>query len=141
MKAMLPVLLATLLAIALGGAHGYAIIDFARKSGEKIEPVEAPVKAEFVTKELKPIVTNLAAPPGAWVRLEASVVVDPKANLDEKVMGDLTTDLVSFLRSVNASQIEGVLGLRRLRDDMNERLMLRSNGRVKEILIQTLVVQ
>jgi flagellar FliL protein len=39
------------------------------------------------------------------------------------------------------SQIEGPIGLQNLRQELNERASIRSNGAVKELVIRTLVVQ
>ncbi len=55
--------------------------------------------------------------------------------------GEITGDVLAFLRTLTLSQIEGASGLRQLREDLNERVAIRSSGRVRELIIQTLVVQ
>lgn len=93
-------------------------------------------------KKLAPIVTNLAAPADTWIRLEAAVLVDRKtmANI-EPLMATVAEDLLAFLRSVSAHQLEGAAGLKNLREDLNERVAIRSKGVVRDIVIETLVVQ
>ena len=50
-------------------------------------------------------------------------------------------DIVSYLRTVSAAQIEGARGLQYLREDLNERATIRSGGKVRELILETLVVQ
>ena len=38
-------------------------------------------------------------------------------------------------------QLEGVRGLQYLREDLNERAILRSDGKVRELIVEGLVVQ
>jgi flagellar FliL protein len=96
----------------------------------------------LVLKRLAPIVTNLAAPANAWVRIEAALVLEQKAALSaEPLIGAITEDILAFLRSVTARQMEGAAGLRNLREDLTERIAVRSKGLVRDIVIETLVVQ
>lgn len=96
----------------------------------------------LVMRKLPPIVTNLATPANSWVRLEASVVLDAKsaANADP-LLATLSEDLVAYMRSVTARQLEGAAGLKNLREDLTERMAIRSKGLVRDITIETLVVQ
>lgn len=93
-------------------------------------------------KELPPIVTNLAAPDTGWVRLQAAIVYDPEAlpNLDVLV-SEVTSDVVTFLRTLSLASIQGSDGLRRLHEDLTERAIIRSEGRIHEFIIHSLVVQ
>lgn len=96
----------------------------------------------LLLRKLPPIVTNLAAPANSWVRLEASVLIDAKsaANADP-LLATLSEDLVAYMRSVTARQLEGAAGLKNLREDVTERMAIRSKGLVRDIAIETLVVQ
>ena len=93
-------------------------------------------------REIRPIVTNLAEPTGAWVRLELALVVSgsTSAKLDELV-AEFVSDTTDFLRSVAAQEIQGVNGLRRLREDLLDRARFRIGAAIDAVLIQTLVVQ
>ncbi|MGP9813371.1 flagellar basal body-associated FliL family protein [Rhodopseudomonas sp. NSM] len=92
--------------------------------------------------KVSPIVTNLASPPGVWVRLEASVVTD-QLNAEEAsvVVAKIGEDALAYLRTISPEQIEGARGLQYLREDLNERAAIRSGGKVRELIIETLVVQ
>ena len=54
---------------------------------------------------------------------------------------EIAGDILAFLRTTSLSQIQGAAGLQNLRDDLNERVAIRSGGSVKELVIRTLVVQ
>lgn len=144
MKSAAILLMLTLLAGGAGVFHGLKLFDLLGAGAERTadHPAEAGASRPAETmRDLKPIVTNLAAPAESWVRLEATLVIDPKQPLDDKAMGEITNDIVAYLRTTTARQLEGAPGLRRLREDLTERMALRSANRVREVLIQTLVVQ
>ena len=44
-------------------------------------------------------------------------------------------------RTVTLRQIEGASGLQHLREDLNERVALRTKGQVRELIVEMLVVQ
>jgi flagellar protein FliL len=92
--------------------------------------------------DLPPIVTNLGAPQEMWVRLEASMIFDSSAvQHPETIAAEIANDLLAYMRSVSVTQIQGPIGLQNLRQDLNERAAIRSNGAVKELVIKTLVLQ
>ena len=76
---------------------------------------------------LPPIVTNLGAPQDIWIRLEGSIIFDPKtlphpeavAGADRRRHPRLSAD-----RSLQ--QLEGPIGLENIRQDLNERAATRS---------------
>lgn len=116
------------------GASGHA----APAAGAK----EAPAPPKLKLKELAPIVTNLAAPETGWVRLQAAIVYDVEALPQPDVLvSEVTADIVAFLRTMTLASIEGSDGLRRLHEDLSERAVIRSEGRIRELIIQALVVQ
>lgn len=108
--------------------------------------VEAPVTSAFNTtdrlRKISPVTTNLAAPPNSWIRMEAAIVTDKLTEEEAYALsGKVGEDIVAYLRTLSASQIEGARGLQYLREDLNERAVTRSNGKVRELIIETLVVQ
>ena len=145
MKNVAIILVLALLAGGAGFAHGAKLFELL--GAAKVERADsgredaARTTAGPATRDLKPIVTNLAAPADAWVRLEATLVCDPSAPIDEKGISEMSNDIVAYLRTTTARQLEGAGGLRRLREELSERMALRSGNRVREVLIQTLVVQ
>jgi flagellar FliL protein len=92
--------------------------------------------------DMPPVVTNLGAPQDTWIRLEASIVYDAKALPNPEAMaGQIAGDELAYLRTVTLKQIEGPIGLENIRQDLNERASIRSEGKVTELIIRTLVVQ
>jgi len=107
---------------------------------------ERPVAAAFSPssrlRKISPVVTNLASPPNTWIRLEASVVTDQLTEEEANVLvARVGEDVVAYLRTISPAQIEGARGLQYLREDLNERAAIRSSGKVRELIIETLVVQ
>ena len=86
--------------------------------------------------------TNLAAPDGAWVRLQAAIVYDkvdqPKIDI---MASKVVDDTMAFLKTLTVAQLQGATGLQHLREDLNERAGLRSDGHVKELMIEMLVIE
>lgn len=112
----------------------------------KRDVVEQPVTSAFNAndrlRKIAPVTTNLAAPPNAWIRMEASIVTDKLAEEEAFALtSKVGEDIVSYLRTLTPSQIEGARGLQYLREDLNERAVTRSSGKVRELIIETLVVQ
>jgi flagellar FliL protein len=92
--------------------------------------------------DLPPIVTNLGAPQDTWVRLEGSIIFDPKTlPHPEAVAGQIGDDVLAYLRTLSLHQLEGPIGLENIRQDLNERAATRSAGKVHAFVIRTLVVQ
>jgi flagellar FliL protein len=129
-----------LIGAALGGAF-----EMTKPSvGSAAIPESAPApKAEPSSiYDLPPIVTNLAAPQEVWIRLEGSIVFDPKSlPHPESVAGELGEDILSYLRTVSLKQLEGPTGLENLRQDLNERAATRTGGKAREFVIHTMVMQ
>jgi flagellar FliL protein len=109
------------------------------------KPAESPASAAPLSStifDLPPIVTNLGAPQDTWVRLEGSIIFDPKSlPHPEAVAGQIGDDVLAYLRTVSLHQLEGPIGLENIRQDLNERAATRSSGKVRAFVIRTLVVQ
>jgi flagellar FliL protein len=116
--------------------------DQAKKSQKHAEETKRPFASDVNLKPLASIVTNLGAPKGTWVRLEAAIVVGPDAVKEENLLaGRISEDIVAFLRTVPLAQIEGAHGFQNLREDLNDRARIRSEGKVREVIIQSLIVE
>lgn len=116
--------------------------DHAKKSQKHAEDPKRPFAGDVNLKSLASIVTNLGAPKGTWVRLEAAIVVGPDAAKEENLLaGRISEDIVAFLRTVPLAQIEGANGFQNLREDLNDRARIRSEGKVREVIIQSLIVE
>ncbi len=101
----------------------------------------APAQSSTIV-DLPPIVTNLGSPQDTWVRLEGSIIFDPKTlPHPEAVAGQIGDDILAYLRTISLHQLEGPIGLENIRQDLNERAATRSGGKVRGFVIRTLVVQ
>jgi flagellar FliL protein len=113
-------------------AHG-------EKGNEKGKPVQL---TGTVVRDLPPIVTNIALPEDTWIRLESAIVFDAeKLKEPDVATKEITNDILTYLRTLSLPQIQGAQGLRHLREDLSERVAIRTDGKVKEFLIQGMVVQ
>ena len=113
----------------------------ADKSTQESTASAPPAQASTIV-DLPPIVTNLGAPQDTWVRLEGSIIFDPKTlPHPEAVAGQIGDDVLAYLRTVTLHQLEGPIGLENIRQDLNERAATRSGGKVHAFVIRTLVVQ
>lgn len=92
--------------------------------------------------DLPPIVTNIGAPADVWVRVEASIVFDAKTTPHPEILAaEIASDELAYLRTIAMSQLEGPIGLENIRQDLTDRARVRSDGKVSELVLRTLVVQ
>jgi flagellar FliL protein len=93
-------------------------------------------------RSLPPIVTNLASPERTWIRLEASLVVDGDQTAEANVLAaQIAEDIIAFLRTVALAQIQGASGFQHLREDLNDRVRVRSGGKVRDLVIQSMIIE
>jgi flagellar FliL protein len=88
---------------------------------------------------LEPITTNLAGAGDAWVRLELALIFEGES--DPLIAQQIHQDTLAFLRTVKFHQIEGASGFQHLKSDIEERAVVRSDGKVTGILIRTLLFE
>ena len=139
----------TLLAVGTGGAFGLFLVSTVeravdeKKKGEREVTTQTLVyTGDMVLRAVGPVVTNLAGASDVWIRLESSIVFANGAlpNVDV-VTAEILQDILAYLRTLSLPQIEGASGLQHLREDLNERVALRSKGLVRELIVETLIVQ
>jgi flagellar protein FliL len=110
------------------------------KEGEKTDGALPKIPAEENgIVQLDPITTNLAYPSDSWVRMEVALVFNGPT--DVKLAEDIHQDIMTYMRTVSLQQIEGPRGFNYLKDDLQERVDLRSEGRVSKIMVRTFVIQ
>ena len=98
--------------------------------------------ASMGLKPLAPIVASLASPERTWIRIEAALVMEGDQSAEAKMLAaQITEDLVAFLRTVPLAQIQGASGFQHLREDLNDRVRVRSGGKVHELVIQALIIE
>lgn len=140
----------TLIAIITGAAIGYLLGNTveasvsARMSSSSNEKDNPPLRytGDLTIKDLKPVVVNLAAPSSTFVRLEAALVFKNGALANPDVTAaEVREDIIAYMRTLSLSQLEGPSGLQHIREDLNDRANTRSQGKITELVLQTLVVQ
>ncbi len=101
-----------------------------------------PYAGDIEVMELPAIVTNLAQPEEARVRMQVAMVY-PKRGVENVTLlaARINDDIVTFLKTLTVAGLQGPSGLQALREDLNERAAVRSDGKVREIIIEALVVQ
>ncbi|BAF86627.1 MULTISPECIES: flagellar basal body-associated protein FliL [Azorhizobium] len=146
---ILAILILTVLGVATGGGLGVQLATTVEKvvaAKAKEEPVKKEQQLFYagntMMQPMKPVIVNLASPPNTWVRIESSFVFKNGALANPALTeSTLREDMMSYLRTLTLSQFEGPSALQQLREDLNERARVRSEGRVDELIIETLVVQ
>jgi flagellar FliL protein len=114
------------------GAHGAKSEGGHGGSGEETPHSDTLIPLAAVT-------TNIASPSDVWVRMEVSIVLDEPQS--EELPGIIQQDLLSYIRTVKMHEIEGASGFRHLRENLEERAAIRSDGHVKQVLIRTLLFE
>lgn len=139
----------------LGAGGGWAVGTMIAPNVKSAEPAPDPKAAAGEKKEgeglphisteannvvqLEPITSNLAYPSENWVRLEVALLFNGPP--DVKVAEDIHQDIMAYIRTVSLQQIEGPRGFQYLKDDIQERVDLRSQGRVSKIMFRTFVIE
>lgn len=137
----------TFVAIGIGGGLGFILAGRATTLvQDQAHPIstDAPPKygPDMALLDLPPVITNLADPASAWIRLQAAIVYDNKAVPKPQMLAaQIGEDILAYMKTVTLAQIGGASGLEHLREDLNERAAIRSDGHVREVIIQTVVVQ
>lgn len=101
---------------------------------------QAALKASEV-RQLTPIVVNLREPAELYVRVEVAVVLEPGAMEGAAIAAKIGDDLVSYIKTVSLSELEGPTGFQYFREDLRRRAMQIGGGKVKELLLQSFIIQ
>jgi flagellar FliL protein len=108
----------------------------AKKEGEGLPLLSA---EETGVVQLEAITTNLAFPSDAWVRLEVAILFKDKP--DPKLAETIHQDIMLYLRTVTLQQIEGPRGFQYLKEDLEDRAELLSEGKISKLLFRTFVIE
>ncbi len=88
---------------------------------------------------LEAFTSNLAYPADNLVRMEVALAF--KDAPDPVLAEAIHQDIMAYMRTVSLQQIQGPRGFQYLRDDLKERVDLRSEGRVTNIMFRTFVIE
>lgn len=141
------------IAVGFGGLMGLQLVGRMEKPAETqpAPPKASPANAGAGLKDryagnvnlrpLAPIVTNLANPDKTWIRLEALLVMDEQTPDAGTLSAQIVEDIVAFLRTVSLTQIQGASGFQHLREDLNDRVRVRSGGKVRDVVVQSMIIE
>ncbi|MEW9616636.1 flagellar basal body-associated FliL family protein [Shinella sp. S4-D37] len=117
-----------LAAAEAGGAEGEA--------AQEVPPISTEANGVVL---LDPITSNLAYPSDNRIRLEVALMF--KGVPDVKLAEEIHQDILAYMRTVSLQQVQGPRGFQYLRDDLQERVDLRSEGRVTNVMFRTFVIE
>ncbi|MCB8822595.1 flagellar basal body-associated FliL family protein [Microvirga rosea] len=139
----------SLLAMGTGGLFGLHMVSTVEKAVDDKNKIAEGKKTpaliytgDLALRNIAPVVTNLANGDDVWIRLESSIVFTNGAlENPDIVVAEIRQDILAYLRTLSITQVQGASGLQHLREDLNERVVLRSKGLVRELVVETLVIQ
>ncbi len=98
--------------------------------------------AKMFVRPLAPIISNLGNPSETWMRLELSLLLDPKEISEQDVVAAQAAEsVVTFLRTVELKKIEGPSGFLHFREDLGDMLSESYQGKITGVLIGSMVVE
>jgi flagellar protein FliL len=128
--------------VGAGGLFGMMVLGDRGARTEVASPGPKSRTADTINlKPLPAIVTNLASPKGTWIRIEASLAYGSDGGDSASLAATIAEDIVAYMRTVPLAQVEGPSGFLHLREDLNDRARIRSGGKVRELVIQALVLE
>lgn len=142
--------LATLIAAGAGAGLGTMLagnIEAAVTAKAKAIPEKPPAppikySGDLVIRDLKPVITNLASPVNTWIRIETAIIFENGAIENAEVTAaKIEEDVLAYMRTVTLDQLQGPSAFEHLHDDLNERVDIRTEKSVRELVIKTMVVQ
>jgi flagellar FliL protein len=83
-------------------------------------------------------VEKIAAEPNGIVQLDP---ITTKGPVEVGLAEDIHQDIMAYVRTVSLQQLEGPRGFQYLKDDIQERVDLRSQGRISKVMFRTFVIE
>ncbi|WP_072395281.1 flagellar basal body-associated FliL family protein [Hyphomicrobium sp. CS1GBMeth3] len=140
----------TLVALGFGAGFGLFLAsepdadaksEQAENESKAVKKQEATMSSTAMLVAMTPVVVNLAEPRDAWIRIEASLLVDGLAQGSDILAAQLAQDFVAYLRTASLSQFEGPSGFQNLREDLVDRAVIRDREHIKDVIIHGVVVE
>lgn len=130
------------LGIVLAGAIETAVMAKVNAIPERPPAPSVKYSGDLVLRNLEPVIVNLAAPADTWMRIEAAIVFENGAiDNPEVTSAEIGQDIMAYGRTISLDQLRGPSALQHLRDDLNERVAVRTGKAVRELVIKSMVVQ
>ena len=121
-------------------AHASAAAGHGAESGQAAEAEEhggATQKLSIV--DLPSITTNLVDPTDAWIRMELSLVFE--GDSDTMLAQDVHQDIIAYVHTMKLYNLRGGSGYQHLIEDLEERAAIRTEGRVKRVLVRSMILE
>ncbi len=141
--AIIGTIIGTVAALGAGFAFGFAGMKTAAPPANQA-PAPSVKTVEQKRREvlpIAPIVTNLRDSPNLFIRLEAAIVLEPNTPDGAVLAAKIGDDLVSYLRTISLSELEGPTAFQYFREDLKKRSVQLGGGKVTELLLQSLIIQ
>lgn len=94
---------------------------------------------KLVVYDLPSITTNLVDPTDAWIRMELSLVFEEEA--DAEMAQEVHQDIIAYVHTMKLYNLRGGSGYQHLIEDLGERAAIRTEGRVKRVLVRSLILE
>lgn len=121
-------------------AHAPAAASHGAESGHAAETGEHGGAAEKLTiVDLPSITTNLVDPTDAWIRMELSLVFEGES--DTMLAQEVHQDIIAYVHTMKLYNLRGGSGYQHLIEDLEERAAIRTEGRVKRVLVRSLILE
>ena len=112
------------------------------KHGEGEKPGDGPPKISTEANNviaIEPITANLFYPADSVIRIELALLF--KGPPDVAMAETIHQDVIEYLKTVSLQDIQGPSGFKNLKDDIQERVDLRSEGRVSQVMFRSFVIE
>ncbi len=115
----------------VGGFLGITIVDkvkaFEKEQADRAPPPVATSTPRYgpnmALMDLPPIISNLADPPNAWVRLQAAIIYDAKAVPKPQMLAaTVSSDVLAYLKTVTIAQTRNLILLSGFRPEEDIRI-------------------
>jgi flagellar FliL protein len=123
-------------ATAHGSAHGSA--GGHGVPAEHAEEAGAEQK-KLVVVDIPSITTNLHDPTDAWIRMELSLVFEDAS--DQAMAEAVHQDILAYVHTMKLYNLRGGSGYQHLIEDLQDRAAIRTEGRVKRVLVRSLILE
>ncbi len=119
------------------GAEAGAARTLAAEAAAGLEKAE--FESALALMPLPAMTTAMSPPADVWARLEATLLFEE--SVDEALGEAIHQDILAFLRTVKPHQIEGASGYRHFKADLDDIARIRSEGKVKGVLVRALLFE
>lgn len=113
-----------------------------QESKKESEPDEQPVLPKQDAILLDPIIIALHRSENTFMRIELALIPEIGSDIDnQETRLRIGSEIAAFVQTLTLSQISGPTGYIHFREDILDRARLTTNGKIKDVLIMSLVAE